>query len=123
MLTRSAPVSPYALRRINAGSAIVIPYQSVDDALNPVELATDGLRYRIDNLTDSVVIQDWVTVTGSPPAQRGTITIPASLNAMSRQYRDRQLNQVALEFTDSDGNVTQVLAHYEIAAVFVGTTG
>jgi hypothetical protein len=117
-VSRRVPVYPYQLKRINARSSVDIPYVSRDDSLNAVELAS--LRYRIDNLTDSLVILGWTDVPA--PAQRGTITIPASLNAMSRQYRDTQLNQVTLEMTDTNGNVRQELAFYELGAVFQGAT-
>lgn len=115
-LRSGVPVRPYYRKTINAGSAVKIGWNSRDEDLDAVELSS--LRWRYDNLTDSLVLQDWQTV--SDPAPRGEITIPASLNRMSRQYRDRQLNQVTFELTDTDGNVRQQLAYVELAAVFQG---
>lgn len=115
---RHAPVRPYSKQTINAGSAVTVGWNSRDADLDAVTLAS--ARYRIDNLTDSTVVQGWTAI--DTPAAKGTITIPASKNGMTRDWRDRQLNQVTFELTDSDGNVTQQLAHYEICAVFQGTT-
>lgn len=113
------PVRPYQLQRINAGSAVVISYSIADDSLGLVTLATDGLRYRIDNLTDGRQILDWQTVTGSPPPSIGTITVPATLNVVS-EGQDTRLNQVTIEATTASGSVTQQIKHYEIAAVYQG---
>lgn len=115
-LRSGVPVRPYYRKTINAGSAVKIGWNSRDGDLNAVELSS--ARYRIDNLTDSLVIQDWTTI--SAPAAKGTVTIPASKNGMSRTYRDRELRQVTFELTDTDGNVSQQLAYYELAAVFQG---
>lgn len=115
-MARNAPVRPYKKQTANAGSAVTVGWNSRDADLDAVDLS--ALRYRIDNLTDSLVIQDWQSV--SEPEAKGEVTIPASLNAMSRSYRDRQLNQVTFELTDTAGNVTQQLAHYELCAVFQG---
>ncbi len=119
-LSRRAPVRPYQVIRANAGSAVVVPYRKTDDALAAVTLGTNGLRWRYDDLTTSKILQGWTTVTGSPPPSSGEITISAALNAMSKDYLDRQLNQVTFEFTDENGNVTQQLVHIELAAVFQG---
>lgn len=114
-----APVFPYRKQYANAGSAVTVPYQSVDpNTLEPVELST--LRWRYDNLTDSAVLQDWTSV--DEPATSGQITIPHTLNAMSRSYRDTQLNQITFELTDTEGNVRQELAYVELGAVFQGVT-
>lgn len=113
---RDFPVFPYRKQQINAGSAVDVPYQSVDGNLEPVELS--ALRWRYDNLTDSVVLQGWTSV--SEPESSGSITIPASLNAMTRPYRDIQLNQVIFELTDTNGNVKQQLAYVEVGVVFQG---
>lgn len=114
---RDFPVFPYRKQQINAGSAVEVPYASIDDNLEPVELS--ALRYRIDDLTNALVIQDWTTV--QDPEPRGTVTIPASVNGMSRPYQDRQLNQITFELTDSNGNVKQQLAYVELGAVFQGS--
>lgn len=115
-----APVRPYQVIRANAGSAVVVPYRIVTDSLGAVTLGTDGLRYRIDNLTNSTVIKNWTTVTGSPPPSSGTITVSATDNAITREFNDTELRQLLVEFTDSSGNVTQQPYYYELAAVFVG---
>lgn len=112
------PVRPYQKQTVNAGSAVVIGWDSRDAGLSQVDLSS--LRYRIDNLTDSVVIQDWQDIPDPDP--KGSITIPGSLNSMSRQYRDRELRQVTFELTDTDGNVTQQLRYYELCVVYQGLT-
>src|SRR5690606_14639190 len=80
--------------------------------------AIESLRYRVDDLTDSVNIKAWTDV--SEPGSQGAIVIPASLNGMTRQYRDKELRQVTLEYTFADGTVQQKLAFYELYAVFIG---
>lgn len=117
-LTRQAPVLPARARNYNAGSAVPVQYQAVDEELVPFTPA--AIRYRVDNLTDSVVIQQWTAIT--PAAQSGTVTISAALNQMSRTWRQRQFNQVTFEFTDDAGNVTQVLRSYWLNTVFQGAT-
>lgn len=111
-------VLPYQTQVVNAGSAAVVAWTSATLELAPS--VPTQVRWRYDNLTDSVVLQDWQTL-ATPSAPRGTITIPASLNAMTRQYRDRQLNQVTFEITTADG-VRQQLAYVELCAVFTGAT-
>lgn len=109
------PVLPSKTPSYNAGSAVDVPYVSRNGELEAVELT--GLRYRVDNLTARTVVIDWTTV--SEPEARGTVTIPANLNAIAREYNDRELMQVTFELTDA-GGVRQQLAHYEICAVFQG---
>jgi hypothetical protein len=115
---RTAPVFPYQQQVINAGSAAVVPWTSA--TLELAAAIPTQVRWRYDNLTDGVVLQDWQTL-ATPSETRGTITIPASLNAMTRQYRDKQLNQVTFEITTADG-VRQQLAYVVLGAVFTGVT-
>lgn len=119
---RTPPVEPYFRPIYNAGSAVHVPYLHRNSELEAVDL--DALEYRIDNLTDSVVILEWTTVPppgmGQPIPARGEITVPATLNDMSRMYRDRELRQVTFRMTDPGGNVTQDLAYYQLSAVFTG---
>ena len=114
----NVPVLPYQRQLVNAGSAAVVAWTSATLELGAA--IPTQVRWRYDNLTDSVVLQDWQTL-ATPSETRGTITVPASLNAMSRQYRDRQLNQVTFEITTADG-VRQQLTYVELAAVFTGAT-
>jgi hypothetical protein len=110
------PVLPYQRQIVNAGSAAVVAWTSATLELAPA--VPTQVRWRYDNLTDSVVLQGWETL-ATPSDPRGTITIPASLNAMTWTWRDRQLNQVTFEITTADG-VRQQLAYVELAAVFTG---
>lgn len=111
-----APVFPYHKQQANAGSAVEVPYQSVGNNLELVELS--ALRWRYDDLTNGRVLQDWTSVPAPDP--RGTITIPASLNAMTSRVHGRQTNQVTFELTDTNGNVRQELAYVELGAVYQG---
>lgn len=110
------PVLPSKTPSYNAGSAVVVPYVSRNGELEAVDLS--AMRYRVDNLTARTVVLDWTNV--PTPASRGTVTIPASLNGMARTYNDRETIQVTFECTDTDGNVRQDLAQYEICAVYQG---
>ena len=93
-----------------------MPYLLVDDELWQLDVAS--LRWRYDDLTNCKVLQDWTPV--ADPQAQGSITIPAALNAMSSRGPERQLNQLCIESTDSDGTVRQTLAYVELGAVFHG---
>lgn len=116
-MTTDVIIRPHRVKRVSAGSLVRVPYNSVDDQLAALTLT--GLRYRVDNLTDGLVIVDWTSV--STPGARGTITITGALNAMSRNWRRRQLNKVTLEQTSADG-VEQIEFFYELSAVLVAAT-
>lgn len=116
---RGQPVRPYKASQVNAGSSIEVDYSSRDP--DGVLEAPTALRYRIDNLTDALVILEWTSV--GTPLTEGSVSIGATLNAMSRTWRDRQLNQVTFEATYASGSLVQQLAHYELCAVFQGNTG
>lgn len=113
------PVRPFKAPPVNAGTSLVVEY-SVRDYTGTLAEPT-LLRYRIDNLTDVIVVQDWVEV--EAPASEGVVTIAASLNAMSRQYRDRQHNQITFEATLEDGSKTTELCAYQLCAVYTGQGG
>lgn len=116
--TRPGKVSP-----VNSGSSCQVDYSSRNVA-NVLE-APASMRYRIDNLTDSVVVLEWTAITEPDPLEaEGSVIIPASLNGMTRQFRDRQLNQVTIEATYSDPNdVQRSFAYYELCAVVIGGAG
>ena len=116
-MTTDVIIRPHRVKRVSAGSLVRVPYNSVDDQLDPLTLT--GLRYRIDNLTDGLIVTDWTSV--STPGARGTITISAATNAMGRAWRRRQLNKVTFEQTSADG-IEQVEFFYELSAVLVGAT-
>lgn len=113
------PVRPANVSQVNAGSACRVEYSSRD--YDNVLEAPSSLRYRIDNLTDSVVIAEWTNV--PTPGTGGNVTIPASTNVMSRQFRDRQLMQVTFEATYANGDKVQSMAYYELCAVLQGGAG
>ncbi len=111
------PVRPYrGGAYVNAGSSCNIDYSSrnLDNELE----APTTLEYRIDNLTDSVVIANWTNV--PTPGEQGSITISAALNAMSHQGRDQQLNQVTFRATYADGQQIQSMAYYNLCAILQG---
>lgn len=116
---RGQPVRPYRAPEVNAGSSIEVDYSSRDP--DGVLEAPTVLRYRIDNLTDALVVLEWTNV--NTPGTEGSVSIGASLNAMSRTFRDRQLNQVTFEATYASGSKVQQLAHYQLCAVYQGNTG
>ncbi len=110
------PVRPFKAPAVNAGSSCQIDYSSrdVDNALE----APTVLRYRVDNITDSVVVLTWTNV--ETPLTQGSVTIPASLNGMTYQGRDRQNNQVTFEATYADGDKQVSVAVYQLCAVYTG---
>lgn len=110
------PVRPSHRPEHNAGSLVRIPYASRDDELG--SLALTGLRWRLDDLTNTREVTDWTTVS-EPPAS-GTITIPAASNTMYDDFSpDRQLMQVTIEYTSAEG-VRQELKHYVLCRVWQG---
>ena len=110
------PIFPSQVRQEMAGSFIEIPFACVDRLLNPI--TPSAIRYRVDNLSDSVQIKDWTSISA---AQSGTITVTAAENAMTRQWRQRQINQVTIEYTTSAG-VRQETKLYELLAVYQAAT-
>lgn len=108
------PPRPYVEHRINAGNDIKIDITSLDfdEALE----APSSLRYRIDNLTDRLVITQWTAI--PTPGTETTLTISAATNAMSTQTKDRQLNQVTFEATYADGTKCKDTLVYELCAVY-----
>jgi len=93
-------------------------YQSVDDSLGALELAS--ARYRVDDLTHVRQVLDWQTI--ADPEPRGTVAISAAQNAMYGDVNERELRQVTFELTDTTGNVRQQLAYYELARVYQGVS-
>lgn len=108
------PVRPFYETLVNAGSTCQVDYSSRD--FDNVLEAPTAMQYRIDNLTDSVVIATWQSV--PVPEDQGFVTIPASLNQMTWPYRDKQLNQVTFLATYADGSEVQSMAYYQLCAVF-----
>jgi hypothetical protein len=110
------PVRPYYVSPVNAGSACVIEYSSrnLDNELE----APSTLEYRIDNLTDSIVIAEWASI--PTPGTTGEVVISAEQNAMSYQYRDKQLNQVMFRATYANGQQVKSAAYIEVCALFQG---
>lgn len=108
------PPRPYTQHTIDAGNTIRIDITSLDfdEALE----APTALRYRIDNLTDRIVITQWTAIVA--PAEESTLTISATTNAMSTQTKDRQLNQVTFEATYADGTIAKDTVCYELCAVY-----
>ena len=112
------PVRPFYEATVNAGSSCQADYSSRN--LDNVLEAPTTLEYRIDNLTDSQVILNWTSV--PTPGTTGSVAIPASLNAMTRTFRDKQLNQVTFRATFADGSQVQSMGYYELCAVFQGAS-
>lgn len=113
MTTISVPVRPAPIAAVNAGSFIEVPFVCVDRQLAPI--TPSAIRYRIDNITDGVLIKAWTSVSA---AQSGSIVVTAALNAMSRSWRQQQINQVTIEFTTATG-IYQDKKLYELYAVNV----
>lgn len=108
------PVRPFAQHTIDAGNDIRIEVTSLDfdEALE----APTSMRYRIDNLTDRVVITQW-TAMGSLD-ETTVLAISAATNAMSNTTTDRQLNQVTFESTFADGTKALDTVCYELCRVY-----
>lgn len=108
------PPRPYVQHTIDAGNDIRIDITSLD--FDEVLEAPASLRYRIDNLTDRIVITQWTAI--ATPGEESTLTITAATNAMSTQGKDRQLNQVTVEATYADGTKAKDTLCYELCAVY-----
>lgn len=108
------PPRPYVQHTIDAGNDIRIDITSLDfdEALE----APTSMRYRIDNLTDRIVITQWTAIVA--PGTETTLTISAATNAMSSDNNDRQLNQITFEATYADGTKAKDTVCYELCAVY-----
>ncbi len=108
------PVRPYVEHIIDAGNDIRIDITSLDfdESLE----APSSMRYRIDNLTDRIVITQWTNIPGA--TEETELLISAATNAMSTQNKDRQLNQVTIEATYADGTKAKDTLCYELCAVY-----
>ena len=113
-LRNSLPVRPFYGAQVNAGSSCVIDWSSrnLDNELE----APTVLEYRIDDLTDSVVILGWTEI--AEPSTTGQLVISAATNDMQYQYREQQLNQVTFRATYANGQQIQSMAYYTLCAVF-----
>lgn len=115
-LTAGQPVRPYVMHEVDIGNTLEIDITSLD--FDNAKEAPSTLQYRIDNLTDVVVVRDWTTI--NTPAEVTTLTIPASLNVMYTTYRDTQLMQVTFKATYADGSQAQAVGVYQLNTIYQG---
>lgn len=113
-LVAGFPVRPFKLTDVNIGNTLRLQVTSLD--FESEQEAPASMRYRIDNLTNLRVIQDWTDVPA--PADVTTIEISAATNVMSYQYNDWQLNQVTIEATYADGTKALWVGAYRLNAVY-----
>lgn len=117
-LQAGQPVRPYAMHRVQIGNTVRIDITSLD--WDGAKEAPSTLEYRIDNLTDIVVAQNWTGIVS--PQEVTTLTIAASVNVMYAQYRDVQLMQVTLRATYADGSQVEEVCLYELNTIYTGLT-
>lgn len=118
-LQAGQPVRPYAMHYVQAGNPVRLEITSLD--FDNSREAPTFLQYRIDNLTDIVVIQEWTEI--PTPAETTTLTIAGSVNQMTWPYRDTQLNQVTILASYADGSQAQMNACYQLNALYTANFG
>lgn len=105
------PSAPYGLTEVNAGSSCKLELTLLDDDDVLVAGGGEGFtgRYRIDNLSVNQEILDWTVLANS--VNPLTLLIPASLNAIQRQWNDFEAQQVTVEVTVGDEVQQQVFVY------------
>jgi hypothetical protein len=110
---RGQPTRPYSDFVVDANSTCWLELLFVDRYGNPA--TPTALTYRIDNLTDNVLIQPTTSV-GPPISNQYELVIAASLNQMTYPWRGSQLQQVLVTATYSDGSTDVRPFPYEVTA-------
>lgn len=112
------PTRPYRDNAVNQGSDcwLELTFVNRTGALQ----VPSTLSYRIDNLTNNVVVKSDTAVTVGL-ASTMEINIPGSVNVMSENWSGSQLNQVKVTATFADGSTdVQVAIYYVIGIATVG---
>lgn len=104
---------------VQAGNPVRLEITSLD--FDSEREAPTFLQYRIDNLTDLVVIQEWTQI--PTPTETTTLTIEGSVNEMTWPYRDTQLNQVTILANYADGSQAQMNCCYQLNALYTANFG
>lgn len=118
-MTRTAaglPVRPYqgfTGEQVNANNSLRAVISSRDFDNQPE--APTLLEYRLDNMTDNVVVTDWTTIVS--PDETTELTLTPTQNAMYTTWRDTQLMQLTFRATYSDGTQARVVQPYELCAI------
>lgn len=107
------PTRPFSDFLLNANSDCWLELTFVDR--NGAAETPTGLTYRIDNLTDSLVIQNTTSI-GPPAGNTFELNIPASLNQMSYNWRGSQVMQVLVTSTYADGSTDAEVFVYTLCA-------
>ncbi len=113
-LIAGQPVRPFKLKDITVGNTLRLSIESLDFD-NELE-APSSMRYRIDNLTNLVVVTEWTSI--PTPGTSTTLTISAATNVMSYQGVDQQMNQVTIEATYADGTKALWVGAYRLNQVY-----
>jgi hypothetical protein len=108
------PTRPYRDFEVNAGSDCWLELTFLDR--NGALQVPATLSYRIDNLTDCVIVQGDTAVTAGL-ASSMELNIPASVNVMAYNWRGSQLNQVKVTATYADGSTETAVFVYELIGI------
>lgn len=113
-LAAGQPTRPYKLKDVTVGNTLLLEIGSLNFDNQPE--APTSMRYRIDNLSNLVVITDWTSIPA--PGITTTLPISAATNVMSYQGTDQQTNQVTIEATYADGTKALWVGAYRLNQVF-----
>lgn len=83
---------------------------------NGVAFTPNGVRYRVDDITNGVIIVPWTSISGLSTSNRVTIT--ATQNNMSAGKRNRETRQVAFEVTPMGATPRISVAYYDLLRLF-----
>ncbi len=118
-LAAGLPIRPFVNHEVDVGNTVQIDITSL--GFDNQKQSPSFLQYRIDNLTDIVVVKEWTEI--PTPAEVTTLTISAALNQMTYQYRDVQLNQVTILANYADGTQAQVNGVYQLNNLYTADFG
>jgi hypothetical protein len=110
---RGLPVRPLKQTPVYAGSDCWIEMQFIDR--NGLAATPTALSYRIDDLTNGVVIVNDTSLV--PSGSTFELDITAAVNQMSNCFKSSQVNQVKVTATYSDGSIQVALCAYELIAI------
>lgn len=108
------PVNAYRNKNFNEGTANTLSLTSLD---NDNQLAIpSAIEYRIDDLTNSRQVKDWTSLVVT--TAKNDIVITTAENQLRSRGRPREMRQVAVKTTDTNGATITDTFIYTLIRVF-----
>lgn len=107
------PTTPYPDFNAKAGTDVWLPLTFIDR--NGVPEVPVTLTYRVDDLTNALLVQDTTSVT--PTGSSMELNFPGAMNILNYGWRGTQLNQILVTATFADGSVDKEIFILELDAI------